>query len=56
MWQIPALMPLFFMMVRAWAWSERLAQRTPLWPDGLRWMAGSAMLGATGDIVEVPQH
>ena len=40
MWQVPAMMPLFFRLVRAWAYSERLALRTPLWPDGLRLMAG----------------
>jgi FADH2 O2-dependent halogenase len=40
LWQLPHARPYFFILTRAWAYSERLAQRLRLWPDGLAWMAG----------------
>ena len=32
----------FFKIIRLWSFSERLAQRHLLWPDGLGWMAQGA--------------
>ena len=31
-------------MTRGWGYMERYAQRTKLWPDGLKWMASGAPL------------
>ena len=41
LWQLRAGLPRFFQLVRSWAYSERIAQRQPLWPDVLGWMATS---------------
>ena len=42
LWHLPHARPYFFILTRAWGYSERFAQRTKLWPDGLAWMAGGA--------------
>jgi flavin-dependent dehydrogenase len=39
LWKLPNARPYFFALTRAWGYSERIAQRTKLWPDGLKWMA-----------------
>jgi hypothetical protein len=39
LWKLPHARPWFFKLTRVWGFSERLAQRTRLWPDGLSWMA-----------------
>ncbi|HVS19377.1 MAG TPA: tryptophan 7-halogenase, partial [Planctomycetota bacterium] len=39
LWKLPHARPYFFIITRAWGYSERFAQRTRLWPDALRWMA-----------------
>lgn len=39
LWKLPNARPYFFIITRAWGFSERMAQRTKLWPDGLKWMA-----------------
>ena len=40
LWKLPHARPYFFIITRAWGYSERFAQRTKLWPDALRWMTG----------------
>jgi 2-polyprenyl-6-methoxyphenol hydroxylase-like FAD-dependent oxidoreductase len=42
LWKLPHARPWFFKLTRAWAYSERLAQRSRLWPDGLGIMAAPA--------------
>jgi FADH2 O2-dependent halogenase len=42
LWKLPHARPYFFILTRAWAFSERLAQRWRLWPDALAWMARGA--------------
>jgi len=44
LWKLPHARPYFFIMTRAWGYMERYAQRTRLWPDGLKWMASGAPL------------
>ena len=44
LWKLPNARPYFFIITRAWGFSERMAQRTKLWPDGLKWMASGAPL------------
>jgi FADH2 O2-dependent halogenase len=39
LWNLPHARPWFFMLTRVWAYAERLAQRSRLWPDGLAIMA-----------------
>jgi len=39
LWKLPNARPWFFKMTRSWGYMERMAQRTKLWPDGLKWMA-----------------
>ena len=42
LWKLPNARPWFFKMTRSWGYMERYAQRTKLWPDGLKWMASGA--------------
>ncbi len=42
LWKLPRARPYFFILTRAWGFSERLAQRYKFWPDGLRLMAQKA--------------
>ena len=44
LWKLPHARPWFFMLTRAWGYAERLAQRSRIFPDGLRWMAGTVEL------------
>ncbi len=46
LWKLPHARPYFFILTRAWGYSERIAQRTRLWPDGLKWMASGAPLAS----------
>jgi flavin-dependent dehydrogenase len=48
LWKIPGGTALFFNIIRAWAFSERMTQRYRLWPDVLARMArkGARMLAA----------
>jgi hypothetical protein len=49
LWKLPNARPWFFMLTRAWGFAERLAQRSRIFPDGLRWMAGTVELPAIVD-------
>jgi 2-polyprenyl-6-methoxyphenol hydroxylase-like FAD-dependent oxidoreductase len=49
LWKLPNARPYFFMLTRAWGFAERLAQRSRIFPDGLRWMAGTVELPALVD-------
>jgi flavin-dependent dehydrogenase len=42
LWKLPHARPYFFILTRAWSFAERMAQRHPLFPDGLGWMADDA--------------
>jgi 2-polyprenyl-6-methoxyphenol hydroxylase-like FAD-dependent oxidoreductase len=44
LWKLPHARPWFFMLTRVWGYAERLAQRSRIFPDGLRWMAGTVEL------------
>src|SRR5262249_38325951 len=44
LWKLPHARPWFFMLTRAWGFAERIAQRSRIFPDGLRWMAGTVEL------------
>jgi 2-polyprenyl-6-methoxyphenol hydroxylase-like FAD-dependent oxidoreductase len=46
LWKLPHARPWFFKLTRAWGFAERLAQRSRIFPDGLRWMAGTVELPA----------
>jgi hypothetical protein len=45
LWRLPGATPYFFHLTRAWAYAERLAQKSRLMPDGLGWMASNRDLG-----------
>jgi flavin-dependent dehydrogenase len=40
LWQLPRMLPYFFILTRTWGYMERLTQRWRLWPDFLTFMAG----------------
>jgi flavin-dependent dehydrogenase len=44
LWRLPHARPWFFILTRAWGFSERLAERLRLWPDALSWMASGPTL------------
>jgi flavin-dependent dehydrogenase len=44
LWKLPHARPWFFKLTRVWGFAERLAQRSRIFPDGLRWMAGTVEL------------
>jgi hypothetical protein len=55
LWKLPHARPYFFVITRAWGYSERFAERTRLWPDALRWMAeGGPFSSLVGKLV--PGH
>jgi flavin-dependent dehydrogenase len=56
LWKLPNARPYFFILTRAWGFSERLAQRTKLWPDGLRWMAQGSPIRRIIDRVRPPRE
>jgi FADH2 O2-dependent halogenase len=49
LWKLPHARPYFFILTRGWGYAERLAQRTRLFPDGLKWMASGPTLTSVVD-------
>jgi 2-polyprenyl-6-methoxyphenol hydroxylase-like FAD-dependent oxidoreductase len=45
LWKVPGATPYFFHLTRAWAYAERVAQKTRLCPDALSWMASDRDYG-----------
>lgn len=55
LWRVPGGTPYFFRLIRGWAYSERLAQRSRLWPDALSFMARrrlSALVRRSSEVLD----
>jgi flavin-dependent dehydrogenase len=55
LWKLPHARPYFFILTRAWGFSERMAQRTRLWPDALSWMAHGSPVHKLAERVRAPR-